>query len=281
MSDAPAPLDPKDLETWRTWIGKVEIRDEVLDPESLRRFAAAVGADLDVERARPSLAHWAFFLPVAPGSELGPDGHPKRGGFLPPVTLPRRMFASSDMTFGAALRLGQAARMTSTIADVRRRSGKSGDLVFVEIERVITQGAQTCVSERQTVVYRGEGGRTPAVEPVEQTPAEGDLLWTPGTVDLFRFSAVTFNSHRIHYDQPYTTEVEGYPGLVVHGPFTATKLHAFAQVRAKAPLKSFAFRAVAPLFVGQPIRLTGGEGAGEVRALRCDGATSMSATAGV
>lgn len=278
MSDTVAP---EALETWRTWIGKVEVRDEVLDPESLRRFAAAVGADLDVERAQPPLAHWAFFLPVAPGTELGPDGHPRRGGFLPPVALPRRMFASSNMAFGAALRLGQAARMTSTIAEVKHRSGKTGDLVFVEIERVITQGDATCVSERQTVVYRGEGGRTPAVEPVDQAPAEGDVLWTPGPVDLFRFSAVTFNSHRIHYDQPYTTEVEGYPGLVVHGPFTAAKLHCFAQGRAGAPLKTFAFRAVAPLFVGQPIRLTGGEAPGEVRAMRCDGAVSMSATAGV
>jgi 3-methylfumaryl-CoA hydratase len=271
---------PGDIDTWRTWIGKSEVRDEVLDAEALRRFAAATGADLDVEAIPPSLGHWAFFLPVAAGTELGPDGHPKRGGFLPPVSLPRRMFASSDMRFGPALKLGRTARMTSTIADVKHRSGKSGDLVFVEIERVVTQDGQACVSERQTVVYRGEGGRTPAVVPADPPPAEGDL-WTPGTVDLFRFSAVTFNSHRIHYDEPYATQVEGYPGLVVHGPFTAARLHAYARARAGSSLRSFSFRAVAPLFVGQPIRLATGEGEGEVRAVRCDGATSMSATAGV
>ncbi len=272
-------VDPKDIEAWRAWIGNVEVRDEVLDPESLRRFAAATGADLDVERLTPSLAHWAFFLPVVPGGELGPDGHPRRGGFLPPVTLPRRMFAASDMTFGPPLRLAHAARMTSTITDVKHRSGKTGDLVFVEIERVIAQGAEPCVVERQTVVYRGEGAATPPVVPVEATPQAGEVLWTPGPVDLFRFSAVTFNSHRIHYDQPYASGVEGYPGLVVHGPFTAARLHAFAQARAGARLHAFAFRAVAPLFVDQPIRLTAGEGQGEVRAIRCDGAISMTATA--
>lgn len=272
-------ITPEDVETWRGWTGKVETREEVLDSEALRRFAAAVGADLDVEAEPPPLAHWAFFLPVAEGSQIGPDGHPKRGGFLPPVSLPRRMFASSDMSFGAALKLGERARMTSTIAAVTHKSGKSGDLVFVEIERIIDQGGEPCVIERQTVVYRGEGGRTPAVEPRLQAVSAGDEVWTPGPVELFRFSAVTFNSHRIHYDLPYAQNEEGYPGLVVHGPFTAAKLHAFATARAGARLKRFAFRAVAPMFCGQPIRLTGGEGEGEVRALRCDGSTGMTATA--
>jgi len=280
MSDVEAPhvVSQEDVDAWRYWIGKVEVREEVLDPEALRRFAAAVGADLEVERVQPPLAHWAFFLPVVPGSEIGPDGHPKRGGFLPPVSLPRRMFASADMGFGARLRLGETARLTSTIADVRHRSGKSGDLVFVEVDRAMTQSGETCVAERQTIAYRAEGGRTPPVEPVEQAVGEGDVLWSPGPVDLFRFSAVTFNSHRIHYDAPYAHDVEGYPGLVVHGPFTAARLHAFAERRAGARLKTFAFRAQSPMFAGQPIRLTGGEAEGEVRAVRCDGAVAMTAT---
>lgn len=278
MSEPLQAVSAADVEAWRAWIGKVEVRDEVLDAEALRRFAAAVGADLEVERVAPPLAHWAFFLPVVAGAEIGPDGHPKRGGFLPPVSLPRRMFASADMGFGARLRLGAAARQTSTIADVRHRSGKSGDLMFVEVDRAITQNGETCVAERQTIVYRGEGGRTPPVEPVEQAAAPGDATWAPGPVDLFRFSAVTFNSHRIHYDAPYAQNEEGYPGLVVHGPFTASKLFAFAEARLGRRLKTFAFRAQSPMFAGQPIRLTAGEADGEVRAVRCDGAVAMTAT---
>ncbi|MFN3523616.1 MAG: MaoC family dehydratase N-terminal domain-containing protein [Phenylobacterium sp.] len=280
MSQTPSPaaVSAEDVEAWRAWIGRVETHEEVLDPEALRRFAAAVGADLEVERVQPPLAHWAFFLPVVAGSEIGPDGHPRRGGFLPPVTLPRRMFAAADMGFGARLRLGEPARLTATIADVRHRAGKSGDLVFVEVDRAITQGEETCVAERQTIVYRAEGGRTPAVEPRLQALAPGDMVWTPGPVDLFRFSAVTFNSHRIHYDLPYAREAEGYPGLVVHGPFTAARLHAFAEARAGRRLRTFAFRAQSPMFAGQPIRLTGGEAEGEVRAIRADGTVGMTAT---
>jgi 3-methylfumaryl-CoA hydratase len=282
--DAMTTLNPQDVETWRGWIGKSESRTEVLDIESLRRFAAAIGEDLDVEKTQPSLAHWAFFLPVVPPTEIGPDGHPKRGGFLPAITLPRRMFASSQMRFGDALKLGAQATRTSVIADVKHKPGKSGDLVLVDVEHTITQVDQAthsdkeCVRERQTIVYRGDGGRTPAVVPAEQPASPGDELWQPGPVDLFRFSAVTFNSHRIHYDHAYTTEVEGYPGLVVHGPFTASKLFGYA-VRNGGPIKTFAFRATAPLFVGQPVRLTTGD-AGEVKAVRCDGTTSMSATVG-
>jgi len=270
-------LKPEDVEAWRGWIGRTEERAEVLDAEALRRFAAAVGSDLQVETTPPPLAHWAFFLPVVGPEEIGADGHPKRGGFLPPVTLPRRMFASSDMGFGPALTLGAPATLVSTIASVTHKSGKSGDLVFVEVDRAIRQGGETCVAERQTIVYRDDGGRTAPVETRLQAIGAGDEVWTPGPVDLFRFSAVTFNSHRIHYDAPYASEVEGYPGLVVHGPFTAARLFAYAQRRSGAPLKTFAFRAMAPMFCGQPIRLTVGETAGEVVAVRADGSTGMSA----
>lgn len=281
MSAPGEAVSAADVEAWRGWIGKEEVRDEVLDAEALRRFAAAVGADLDVERQAPPLAHWAFFLPVVAGTEIGPDGHPKRGGFLPPVSLVRRMFASADMGFGPRLRLGEPARQTSTIADVRHRTGKSGDLVFVEVDRAITQDGETCVAERQTIVYRADGGRTPPVEPAPQPLAAGDAAWTPGPVDLFRFSAVTFNSHRIHYDAPYARGEEGYPGLVVHGPFTAAKLFAFAEARGGRALKTFAFRAQAPMFAGQVIRLTAGASDEEVRAVRCDGTTGMTATVSV
>ncbi|HYE51345.1 MAG TPA: MaoC family dehydratase N-terminal domain-containing protein [Azospirillaceae bacterium] len=259
---------------WGAWIGRTEERREVLDTGSLRRYAAALGEDLDVERTPPSLAHWAFFLPVAGASEIGPDGHPARGGFLPPVPLPRRMFAAAEMSFEGPLRLGAPATLTARVADVKQRSGRTGGLVFVEVDRTIAQDGAVRVRERQTIVYREAGDPQPPV-PETVPPDPGDEVWTPGPVELFRFSAVTFNSHRIHYDLPYATAEEGYPGLVVHGPLTAARLYGLARRRAGAAPARFAFRAAAPLFAGQPIRLTAGEEPGEVRAVRCDGTVAM------
>ena len=183
------------------------------------------------------------------------------------------------MIFTAPLILDAAADMTVTIADVTHKSGKTGDLVFVEVDRRLTQDGAERLTERQTIVYRGLGAPTPAVVPTGLPPHRHAEAWTPGPVDLFRYSAVTFNSHRIHYDGPYAEHEEGYPGLVVHGPLTASRLFALARRRAKAPIRRFAFRAVAPLFAGQPIWLAPGAADGEVQAIRCDGAVAMSATA--
>jgi 3-methylfumaryl-CoA hydratase len=266
----------EDVAQWQGWAGKTETRSERLDREALRRFAAAIGESLDVDQDQPSLAHWAFFLPVAPADGIGPDGHPKRGGFLPPITLPRRMFAASDMVFHEPLALDREAERISTILDVTHKAGRSGDLVLVKVEHRITQAGQDRVSETQTIVYRNAGAATPAVVPGEVTKADGDVLWLPGPVDLFRFSAVTFNSHRIHYDLPYATGEEGYPGLIVHGPFTATRLFGHARRNGRTPT-SYSFRAVAPLFCGQPVLLTDDD-AGNCRAIRCDGADAMVAT---
>jgi len=263
---------------WQGWIGREEVCEQHLDAESLRRYAAALGESLQVEEQMPALAHWAWFLPVAAAAELGEDGHPARGGFLPPVSLPRRMFAAAQMRFAAPLQLNAHAQLTSSIADVRHRHGRSGDLVFVEVERHIRQGGQLCVEERQSIVYREIGAPTPAVIAQSEAAHAGDALWTPTSVDLFRFSAVTFNAHRIHYDHPYTTAVEGYPGLVVHGPFTAARLFAHARARAGRSPTSFAFRALAPLFVSQPVRLQAGVDTGEYHARRCDGEIAMTAS---
>ena len=265
-----------DVEAWRGWIGRTETRRQVLDPDIARRYAAAVGSDLDVERAFPPLGHWAYFVDVAGPKGLGPDGHPKRGGdgLMPPITLPRRMFAAGALEFREPLALGQDAELNLTIADVRHRSGRSGDLVFVEVDRTLTQAGRIRIQERQTIVYRDVGEPTPAVVPAAEAPA-GDETWTPTAVDLFRYSAATFNSHRIHYDRPYATEEEGYPGLVVQGPFTASKLFAFAKARlAGAPLQ-FGFQARSPLFEGQPVCLSSGDSAGQAQAARCDGAICM------
>ena len=211
-------------------------------------------------------------------SRWGVDGHPLRGAFLPAVTLPRRMFAAAAMRFPAPLLVGEPGTLRLTVADVRHRHGQSGDLVFVEVDRVLSQGGTDRVTERQTIVYRDAGGR---VAPVQPEPGEVfEDAWHPGPVDLFRFSAVTFNAHRIHYDLPYAQGEEGYPGLVVHGPFTAAKLCALAAAsRPGAAMRGFAFRAAAPLFAGQPVRLRPGATPRTFEARRCDGVAAMTAEA--
>jgi 3-methylfumaryl-CoA hydratase len=272
---------PEEIEAWRGHIGRQEIRRQRLDVESLRRFAAAQGADLDVERMPPALGHWAYFLETVGPEAIGADGHPRRGGLTPPIRLPRRMFAAAVMTFAEPLSLDEPAELSLTVADVRHRAGKTGDLVFVDVERRLSQAGRERLTERQTIVYRGLGEAVGAIEPANLPDDPEAPIWTPGPTDLFRFSAATFNSHRIHYDLPYARTEEGYPGLVVHGPLTAAKLFAYARARAGRPIRRFSFRAMAPLFAGQPIRLAPGAADGEVQAIRCDGAVAMSASAGV
>jgi 3-methylfumaryl-CoA hydratase len=274
-----AAIRPDEIETWRAHVGRQEVRRQRLDVEGLRRFAAALGADMDVERTLPPLAHWAYFVETVGPDGIGPDGHPRRGGLLPPVRLPRRMFAAAVMTFEEPLALDADGELSMTVVDVRHRSGKTGDLVFVEVDRRLSQEGRLRLTERQTIVYRGLGEPVAAVEPADLPLRHDAEVWTPTPVDLFRLSAATFNSHRIHYDEPYVTREEGYPGLVVQGPFTAAKLFAFAQNRAGRPVRRFEFRAMAPLFVSQPIYLAPGDADGEVQALRCDGAVAMSAKA--
>ncbi|GAD51164.1 hypothetical protein NT2_24_00090, partial [Caenibius tardaugens NBRC 16725] len=155
-------LDPAVVAEWQRWTGRSESTNEVLDPGALRRFAAVIGEDTDVERHWPSLGHWGCFLPVVRAEEVGFDGHPLRGGFLPPVTLPRRMFATAEMHFAAPLRVGEPATRRAMIRDIRHRMGESGALLLIDVEYVITQAGVDCVMERQTIVYRGENGRTPA-----------------------------------------------------------------------------------------------------------------------
>jgi len=174
------------------------------------------------------------------------------------------------------------AECTTRIVDVAHKDGRSGELVFLELEKTISQGGEVCVVERQTIVYRGDGGKVPPVEPAPEAGASGDAVWRPGPVDLFRFSAVTFNGHRIHYDAPYATGVEGYPGLVVHGPFTASKLCRLAAgLRPGTAMHGFAFRAAAPLFCDQPVRLKAedGEGGLALSAVRQDGKVAVTAQA--
>jgi 3-methylfumaryl-CoA hydratase len=283
MSVAPGDaITQKELAEWRCALGRKETRRQILDVESLRRFAAAVGADLDVERHQPPLAHWAYFLEVLDAAGLCRDGHALRDrGFLPAVRLPRRMFASTHIQFIGPLALQREAELTLMLSSIEHRVNARGDLVFVEVDRRVRQNGADCVLERQTLVYRAAHQSVDAPAPASRPDREGEEVWVPTTVDLFRFSAATFNSHRIHYDLAYTRDEEGYPNLVVQGPLTATKLLAFAQRRLQPTqtIARFAMRARAPLFVDQPVRLAPGKGHDEIQAVRCDGIVAMTAQA--
>lgn len=266
------PGSPIDLAALQAAIGRRKDGRERLDETSLARFALALGAAPDAPP--PVMAHWAFFHDMAPDHDLGDDGHPRRGDFLPALPeLPRRMYASGRITFAKPLRLGAAAAMTSAISDARRKQGGTGDLVFVDVTRTILQDDEPIIVERQTLVFMPPASADTAL-PVAAGPLTGTESWTPRSVNLFRFSAATFNNHRIHYDRDYASAVERYPALVVHGPFVAARLAELAVRR--GALASFEFRASAPNFVDQPIRLDE-VAPGELVAIRCDGVISMQA----
>ena len=240
------------LEDHSAWIGREETRSDVLAATPV----AALNALLDRDDAPPvpgdplpPLAHWLYFLPLHRQSQIGPDGHMSRGDFLPPVPLPRRMWAGSRLEFLRPLPIGAKATRVSRIADVKAKQGRSGALVFVTVRHEIAVAGKIAVTDEHDIVYRGESGKAVA----DAAPASTDAAWRreirPDPVLLFRYSAITLNGHRIHYDHPYTTRVEGYPGLVVHGPLIATLLvDLFRRNMPGAALRTFRFRALRPLF---------------------------------
>jgi 3-methylfumaryl-CoA hydratase len=243
------------------WIGRETQLDGWLDPWR----AQALHATLDATDPTPSDGapllpgfHWCYFLDAAPSTQLGTDGHPRRGGFLPPVPLPRRMWAGSRIEFVAPLVLGEHARKASKITNVEEKSGRSGRLCFVNVEHCYYGDTGLAIREQQDIVYRDppSGGAPPP--PVAPTDAAWRRRWSFDAPRLFRYSALTFNSHRIHYDRPYVTNEEGYPGLVVHGPLLATLM--LELVRSQQPQRavgSFEFRAIAPVFDGDVIDACG------------------------
>ncbi|MBS0340720.1 MAG: MaoC family dehydratase N-terminal domain-containing protein [Proteobacteria bacterium] len=243
-----------DIDHLRSWIGRTEQLDDAATLVPPRALAAVLDRDdppPSAGDALPPLWHWLYFLPVHRQSELGPDGHPRRGGFLPPVALPRRMWAGSQLRFHRPIQLGQALSRTSRIADVRLKEGRTGPLVFVNVDHEIRAEGELAVSERHDIVYRELPAPGEAPPPAVAAPGGED--WSrriePDDVLLFRYSALTFNGHRIHYDRRYVTEVEGYPGLVVHGPLIATLLlDLLRRQRPEATVKAFSFRAVSPIF---------------------------------
>lgn len=252
-----------DLEHLKTWIGRTESRRDDLSPTRAAALAAVLDRD-DPEPlagdSLPPLWHWVYFFPAARQSELGSDGHPKRGGFLPPVPLARRMWAGGRLEFRRALQFGTSATRASRIADVTHKQGQAGPLVFVRVRHEISDADGVALIEEQDLVYRD--APRPADPPPAATRAPAGHDWRrevrPDPVLLFRYSALTFNGHRIHYDYPYATQVERYPGLVVHGPLTATLL--LDLLRRNLPgsaVSRFSFRAVRPLYDTAPFYIYG------------------------
>lgn len=243
-----------DMEPLRQWIGRTETRSDTVTAVPVAALSAMLDRDDPPPRPGdplPALWHWLYFLPIHRRSELGPDGHAKRGGFLPPVPLARRMWAGSRLAFHDPLRVGDAIRRTSRIVDVRNRQGRSAELVFVVVRHEIDGPRGAVLSEEHDIVYRD--APRPGEAPAPPIPAPEQAAWTceirPDDVLLFRYSALTFNGHRIHYDRRHATGVEGYPGLVVHGPLIATLLlDGLQRAEPGAQLASFAFRALRPLF---------------------------------
>lgn len=248
---------------FREWIGRTEVVHDALSTEHARRAAATFDdavTGVAAGNPLPPLWQWFYFLPFAAQSALDVDGHPQRGGFLPPIPYPRRMFAGSRMTFHRPLQLGVMAERRGEIRDVVLKSGRSGSLAFVTVQYRFTQGGVLCIEEEQDIVYREPGAAVPAPG-VLPAPAPAEGTWsrtiTPDARLLFRFSALTFNAHRIHYDRPYAEREEGYPGLVVHGPLTAMLLADLVRRNTPRPIATFAFRGLAPLFDLAPFHLTG------------------------
>lgn len=240
----------------QAWVG----RSEVIADKVTATPYAALSATLDGSPERPPegtplppLWHWLYFLPLYRQSDVGPDGHAKRGAFLPPVALPRRMWAGSQIDFHDQLRVGDDIIRTSTIEAVTEKSGRTGPLVFVRVRHEIRRNdtSSVAITEYHDIVYREAPKATDIAPAPKRAPeaAAWSRQWVPDDVLLFRYSALTFNGHRIHYDRRYVTQVEGYPGLIVHGPLLATLL--LELVRERLPdayVSHYEFRAIRPVF---------------------------------
>jgi 3-methylfumaryl-CoA hydratase len=250
------------------WIGRVEEAEDSVPLHQARALAATLDYDADTRAAMgladggslPALWHWIAFLPDAPMSGLDTDGHPRRGGFLPPIPLERRMWAGGRLTFHGEMRIGETLHRRSEILKVSEKSGSTGRMVFVTVGHRLSTPRGLAVEEEQDIVYVAMPERFVPPPPVA-APATFD--WAEpvamDTVRLFRFSAVTFNAHRIHFDLPYATKVEKYPGLVVHGPLQAILLmEAARRHRGGARPAGYRFRGVRPLFHFDALRLIGG-----------------------
>jgi len=251
--------------------GSTRVRAEVLSQWPAQAMQALLDRDpagIGEGDPLPLGWHWLYFKRPVRTSGLGPDGHERRGTFMPEIDLPRRMWAGGTLRSLHPVRIGGRAELRSGIREVEEKRGKSGRLVFVTVEHTLLQDGHACVEEKQVIVYREAGRRpgtsrtaadppAPAASPGTSPAAAWTETFVPTPVTLFQFSALTYNGHRIHYDQPYATGKEGYRGLLVHGPLTALLLLDAAQRHRGAAVSSFRYRALAPLFVDEPITMVG------------------------
>ncbi len=278
----------QDLEKLKEWIGNKESDIDYVTVPAVHRLAATLDrADPMPKMGDPLPVGWhqILFPRVVRQSQIGADGHPERGDFLPPVPLPRRMFAGKRTTFHESLRVGDEVRRDSVIKEVTVKQGRTGQMVFVTVKTDITTARGLAITEEQDLVYREAApGGTPPQPP---QPAPGKAVWsrvvTPDPVMLFRYSALTFNGHRIHYDLPYVTQVEGYPGLVMNGGLTTLLVFELARTHASTPIRAISSRNVRALFANQPITIAGEPSTdnktAKLWAQNADGALALSAEA--
>ena len=268
-------------ETHAAFIGRTRIAHDAIEPWRVEALSAAL--DLDLPHAPgdplPLPFHFTLFRETTRRSATAPDGHARRGDFLPPIPLLRRMYAGGRMVGHAPLVIGEPVEEVQRIAAIDEKSGSSGQMFVVRVEHEYRQHGRLCLAEERDLIYLGEGGPVAALGPTQPVPdAAWQRDWDIDPVLLFRFSALTFNSHRIHYDQAYARDEEGYPDLVVHGPLLATLLCRLAEEKAGRIIRSFRFRAMRPFFLGAPVRLRGGpegEGGGRIDALTPSGEVGM------
>jgi len=276
-----------------SWVGRSETTQDVASRSAAIGLGALLDRPLDPEASDAAalfpLGHWLQFTPTAAMSELGADGHPRLGGFIPAMSLPRRMWAGSKITFQIPVIVGQRLARVTTIESITPKNGASGRLCFVVLRHDIASEGRPAIVEHQTLVYRAAVTVDQAAAthrpPRSAGPAPDGLDWTrtqqPDETTLFRFSALTFNSHRIHYDLPYATGVEGYPGLVVHGPLSATYMvDAFLHENPSARITDFEFSARAPIFANESVYVCGrtaGRGVTELAVIAPDGQAAVTA----
>ena len=253
----------QDTQDPETWLGRMQREVEDITAAPLQGLWATLDREGRLAlpgQDAPPLSHWLFFTPKVPQASIGVDGHPARGGFLPPISLPRRMWAGGTLLFHHPLRVGDEVQRESRVMDVSEKDGRSGRLAFVTVRHELTNANGLAITENQDIVYR-EAALVGSPQPAGKAAPKDETFKrrvTPDPVQLFRFSALTFNAHRIHYDREYATHVEGYPGLVVHGPFIATLLlDLLNRQEPGATIRRFTFKAVGPLFDTHPFELCG------------------------
>lgn len=240
------------------WIGRSQTLEDAMDLGHASRIATTLGERVPAQgQALAPLWHWCYFLESVGMNALGVDGHPERGGFLPPADNRNRMWAGGRVTFEGDLLAGVPAQKTSTVSNIVEKQGKTGSLLFVTVAHEVRQNGQRVIVEEQDIVYRVPS--PPKLEGTEPAPsAQWQMTVSPSSTLLFRYSALTFNGHRIHYDFPYVTEQEGYPGLVVHGPLIATSLvQSFVRAHPTARVRHLAYRGLRPLIAPAPFEAAG------------------------